>query len=51
MPFKSKSQQGYLYAKHPDIAAEFVKKTGDYKSLPEHVRKKKKKMRDHLTER
>ena len=35
MPFRSKSQQRYLFAKHPKIAKEFAKETEDIKSLPE----------------
>lgn len=40
MPFKSKSQQGFLFAKHPDVAKKFAKETpkGAYKKLPEHVK-------------
>lgn len=43
MPFKSKAQQAYLFAKKPEIAAEFAEKTpkSAYKSLPEHVSKDK----------
>jgi hypothetical protein len=37
MPFKSKSQAKYLFAKHPDVAKEFADKTPDIKRLPEHV--------------
>lgn len=38
MPFKSKAQQGYLYAKHPEIAKKFAEETpkSAYKSMPEH---------------
>ena len=43
MPLKSKAQQRYLFAKHPKIAKEFAEATPDIKSLPEHVKKKKKK--------
>lgn len=42
-PFRSKSQQRYLYAKKPKIAKEFASKTKNYKSLPEKTKKKKKK--------
>lgn len=42
MPFKSKAQQRYMYAKHPKIAKEFAKATIDFKILPEHVEAKKK---------
>jgi hypothetical protein len=43
MPFKSKAQQGYLYAKEPEVAKKFAKETpkSAYKSLPEHVKAKK----------
>jgi len=34
MPFKSKAQAKYLFAKHPKIAKEFAKKTKSIKSLP-----------------
>lgn len=43
MPFKSKSQARYMFAKEPDIAREFADKTKSIKSLPEKVKKKKKK--------
>ncbi len=41
MPFKSKAQQAYLYAKEPEVAAEFAAHTpkSAYKKLPEHVKK------------
>ena len=39
MPFASKAQQRYLYAKYPQIAKEFADKTTDFKHLPEHVKK------------
>ena len=39
MPFTSKSQQRYLYARHPEIAEKFAEHTPKkaYKRLPEHV--------------
>jgi len=37
MPFSSKAQQKYLFAKHPKIAEEFAKKTPSIKALPERV--------------
>lgn len=39
MPFRSKAQQGYLFAKHPDVAKRFAADTPSdlYKNLPEHV--------------
>lgn len=42
MPFKSKAQQKYLYAKLPEIARKFSEETPSdkYKKLPEHKRKK-----------
>lgn len=43
MPFKSKAQQRYMYAKHPEIAKEFASKTTDFSALPEHVKSKIKK--------
>ncbi len=48
MPFKSKAQQRYLYAKHPKVAKEFSEYTSNFEKLPEHKkqggkpRKKKK---------
>lgn len=41
MPFKSKAQQRYLFAKKPVIAREFADHTpkGAYKKLPEHAKK------------
>jgi hypothetical protein len=43
MPFKSKAQQRYLFAKEPDVAEEFAESTPKtaYKKLPEHVSKDK----------
>jgi hypothetical protein len=40
--FKSKAQQGFLFAKKPELAKEFASKTPEstYKKLPEHVAKK-----------
>jgi hypothetical protein len=42
MPFKSKAQQRYLYAKEPQVAEEFAEHTpkSAYKKMPEHVKKK-----------
>jgi hypothetical protein len=42
MPFKSKAQARYLFAKEPEIAREFSDKTKSIKKLPEKVVKKKK---------
>lgn len=43
MPFKSRKQQAYLFAKHPEVAEEFAEKTpkSAYKHLPEYVSKDK----------
>jgi hypothetical protein len=41
MPFKSKAQQRYLFATHPQIAKEFADKTKNIGRLPEHVKRKK----------
>lgn len=41
MPFTSKSQARFMFAKHPDIAKEFAAKTRSIKALPERVGKKK----------
>lgn len=40
MPFKSKAQERFMFAKHPEIAKEFAEKTPNMKKLPEHVAKK-----------
>ena len=39
MPFQSKAQQRYLYAKEPAVAKEFASHMdkADYKNLPEHA--------------
>lgn len=41
MPFKSKAQARFLYAKHPKIAKEFAAKTPSIKALPARKRRKK----------
>lgn len=41
MPFKSKAQRRYLYAKDPEVAKEFEKETPKKGKLPEHVKPKK----------
>ncbi len=43
MPFKSKAQARYMFAKEPEIAREFADKTKSIKALPEKVKKTKKK--------
>lgn len=42
MPFKSKAQQRFMFAKHPGIAKRWAKKTKNMKGLPAHVRRRKK---------
>lgn len=46
MPFASKAQQGYLFAKKPEVAKEFASKTpkSAYKNMPEHKISKSDKM-------
>ena len=41
MPFKSKSQRRFLYAKKPKLAKEFEEKTSKKTKLPERKKKKK----------
>jgi len=41
MPFKSKAQARYMFAKKPELAKEFASKTKSIKSLPNKVKKKK----------
>lgn len=43
MPFKSKAQQKYLFAKEPAVAKRFAKETpkSAYKSMPDYAKKKK----------
>lgn len=43
MPFKSRAQQKYLFAKEPEVAKEFAKHTSkkQFDKLPEHVAKDK----------
>ena len=41
MPFKSKAQQKFMYARHPKIAKRWAKIT-DFKHLPKKIKKKKK---------
>lgn len=39
MPFQSKSQQRYLWMKHPDIAKRWAAESPTPKSLPEKKKK------------
>ncbi len=41
MPFKSKKQRAFMYAKHPKLAKEFERATPKGAKLPEKVRPKK----------
>lgn len=41
MTFKSKAQQGFMFAKHPRLAKEMASKTKSMKSLPARAKKKK----------
>jgi hypothetical protein len=43
MPFKSKAQMRYMFAKHPRIAKRWAREYGVSKNLPEKVKKKTKK--------
>jgi len=45
MPFKSKAQQRYLYAREPKVAKRYAEETTSmsYGRLPERVGKRKKK--------
>lgn len=45
MPFKSKAQAKFMFAKKPKLAKEFAEKTKSIKALPEHVKKKSSKRR------
>ena len=40
MPFKSKAQARYMFAKHPQIAKEWAEKTDSIKKLVERMKKK-----------
>jgi len=41
MPFVSKAQARFMFARHPKIAKEFASKTANIKKLPEKKKKKK----------
>lgn len=43
MPFKSKAQQRFMFAKHPRIAKRWAKETKNIKGLPNKKKRKKKK--------
>ncbi len=42
MPFQSKAQARFMFAKHPKIAKEFASKTKSIKALPEKKKMKTK---------
>lgn len=46
MPFESKAQQRWMFAKKPEMAKRWAAETPDIKDLPDklHVKKKKKKL-------
>ena len=44
MPFQSKAQQRFMFARHPKMAKEWAEKTPNIKELPEHVNARKKAM-------
>jgi hypothetical protein len=41
MPFKSKAQQKWMFAKKPKMAEKWAKETPNIKKLPAKVKKKK----------
>lgn len=43
MPFKSKAQQGYMFAKMPKTAKKWAKETPNMKALPKKAPKKRSK--------
>lgn len=43
MPFKSKAQQRFMFAKDPEMAKRWAKETPNIKKLPERLKIKKKK--------
>jgi hypothetical protein len=45
LPFKSSAQRSWMYANHPQMAAEWEAATPKGKKLPKHVKKAKRKKR------
>ena len=43
MPFKSKAQQRFMFAKHPEMAKRWAKETPNMTKLPEKLKIRKKK--------
>lgn len=41
MPFKSKAQMRWMFAKHPKMAKRWAKETRSIKRLPNRVKRKK----------
>ena len=41
MPFDSKAQARWMFAKKPEMAKEWAGKTRNFKDLPEHIARKK----------
>lgn len=41
MPFKSKAQQRYMFARHPGIAKRWAKEYGVSENLPEKKRRRR----------
>jgi hypothetical protein len=41
MPFKSRAQRAFMYARHPRIAARWSKETPKKAKLPQHVKRRK----------
>lgn len=41
MPFKSRAQQKWMFSQKPEMAKRWAAETPSFKSLPEHVMKKK----------
>lgn len=48
MPFKSKAQQRWMFANHPQMAERWAHDTPSIKSLPDHKKKKKKQKKAFL---
>jgi hypothetical protein len=48
MPFRSRSQQKYLFAREPEVAERFAEETpkSAYKKLPEHVSRDKNRLKE-----
>jgi hypothetical protein len=48
MPFRSKAQQSFLYAREPEVAEKFAEHTpkSAYSKLPEHVSRDKNRLKE-----